>query len=182
VLHGELVTLREFRRDDLPVVHTAVDSDPQMYSTARSGPWRPVTLAQLQAEHDRGLAGPPDPTVVLFAVQRRDDPAGRCLGWAVLSGLDQHQRTAQLGVGLSAQARGKGLGRDAVRVLCTYAFDVRDLHRVSIGTLATNEAMQAAAVAAGFTLEGRLRENAWVLGRRVDELVFGLLAAQWRQR
>ncbi len=180
MLHGELVSLRELRRDDLPVLHAAVDSDPDVHAVTEFSPWRPVTLAQRQADFDRALANPPDPRAVGFAVQRRDDQAGRCVGSALLWGIDPHQRTAHLGVTLTAQARGKGLGRDAVRVLCRYGFQVRGLHRLGLETLATNEAMLAAARSCGFQQEGVLREAAWVMGQRVDEVVFGLLASQWR--
>jgi len=179
VLHGELVTLRELRRDDLPVL-LGVVADPDGYALVNTGPWVPVTLARRQAEFDRRQERDDDPDAVRFAIQRRDDPAGRCLGSALVWGIDVHNRTAHLGLSLTAQSRGKGLGRDTVRVLCRYAFEVRGLHRVSLETLGTNTAMRSAALACGFVEEGTLREAAWVMGRRVDEVVYGLLDAQWR--
>jgi RimJ/RimL family protein N-acetyltransferase len=180
VLHGELVSLRELRREDLPVLHAGEDSDPALHVLVQQRPWRPVTLAHRQAEFDKALGEPPPDGVVRFAVQRRDDGAGRCIGSALLWDIDSHLRTAHVGVGLTSQARGKGLGRDTVRVLCQYAFDVRGLYRVGLETLATNTAMRAAAVACGFQEEGVLRENAWVLGRREDEVLYGLLEPEWR--
>jgi len=179
VLHGELVSLRDLRRDDLPVLH-AVVGDPDAHALVNTGPWVPTTLARRQAEFDRRQERDDDPDAVRFAIQRRDDPAGRCLGSAMVWGIDVHDRTAHLGLSLTAQSRGKGLGRDTVRVLCRYAFDVHGLHRVSLETLATNAAMRSAALACGFVEEGTLREAAWVMGRRVDEVVYGLLATQWR--
>jgi RimJ/RimL family protein N-acetyltransferase len=65
-------------------------------------------------------------------------------------------------------------------VLCHYAFVVRNLHRVGIETLATNQAMRKAAVRAGFVEEGLVREAAFVLGERVDEVTYGLLRSEWR--
>ena len=56
---------------------------------------------------------------------------------------------------------------------------MRDLHRISLETLATNEPMRHAARTAGFVEEGRLREAAYVLGERVDEIQFGLLRSEW---
>jgi RimJ/RimL family protein N-acetyltransferase len=179
VLHGELVTLREVRRDDLPVL-IGISAAPDGHALVQTGPWVPVTLARAQGDFDRRQERDDDPDTVRFAIQRRDDPAGRCLGYALVWGIDTHNRTAHLGLALTAQSRGKGLGRDAVRVLCRYAFDVRDLHRVSLETLTTNAAMRSGALACGFVEEGTLRESAWVMGRRVDEVVYGLLATQWR--
>lgn len=81
---------------------------------------------------------------------------------------------------LLASARGRGLGRDAVRVLCDYGFRVRGLHRLQIDTLGTNAAALGSALAAGFVEEGRLRQSEWVAGRFEDGLVLGLLAEEWQ--
>jgi RimJ/RimL family protein N-acetyltransferase len=68
-----------------------------------------------------------------------------------------------------------------VRVMCRYAFVVRGLYRVGLGTLSTNHAMQGAALRAGFTEEGRIRSAAFLLGERVDEVLYGLLRTEWRE-
>jgi RimJ/RimL family protein N-acetyltransferase len=65
-------------------------------------------------------------------------------------------------------------------VLCEYGFRVRGLRRLQVDTLADNEAMIKAAVAVGFTVEGTLRQAAWVYGDILDEVVLGLLADEWR--
>lgn len=182
MLDGHLVSLRELRREDVSVLHAAFAGDPAMHALVDVTPWRPDPLARRLQEFDRRVGEPLSDESVRFAVQRRDDGLGRCVGWGTVWGIDQHNRTAHLGVALIPDARGHGLGADLVDVLCRYAFVVRDLHRVSIETLATNEAMQRAALAAGFEQEGRLRESAYILGERVDELVFGQLAAAWRAR
>ena len=65
-------------------------------------------------------------------------------------------------------------------MICRYGFEIRGLERLSLETLSVNAAMQATALACGFVEEGRLRSAAWHLGRRVDEVVSGLLADEWR--
>jgi RimJ/RimL family protein N-acetyltransferase len=42
--------------------------------------------------------------------------------------------------------------------------------------------MIAAATRAGFTREGVLRRSAWVSGDFADEVILGLLAAEWTAR
>ncbi len=69
--------------------------------------------------------------------------------------------------------------RNVVRALCVYGFTVRGLHRLQIETLASNAAMLKAAERAGFVREGTLRQAAWVTGEFVDEVILGLLAADW---
>ncbi len=104
---------------------------------------------------------------------------GEVAGEALLWGIDTHNRLAHIGISLRPAMRGQGLGLDVVQVLCHYGFTVRGLHRLQIETLADNTAMLRAASRAGFVPEGRLRAAAWVLGDFVDEVVLGLLTAEW---
>jgi RimJ/RimL family protein N-acetyltransferase len=97
----------------------------------------------------------------------------------VLWGIDTRNRLAHLGVSLFPASRGRGLGADVVKVLCDYDFRVRGLHRLQVETLADNAAMLSAATKASFAVEGALRGSAWVDGDFVDEVILGLLAADW---
>ena len=60
-----------------------------------------------------------------------------------------------------------------------YGFAVRGLHRLQLETLADNTAMIQAATRVGFTQEGVLRRSAWANGGFADEVILGLLAAEW---
>jgi RimJ/RimL family protein N-acetyltransferase len=181
VLVGSVAALRSVRREDLSVLHAAFGTDPAVHAVAETTPWLPRTVEALQARYDKALTEDADPAVVDLVVQSATDHAGLCLGSATVWGIDLHNRTAHLGLSLVPAARGRGLGLDAVRLMCRYAFEVRDLRRVAVETLVTNEPMRRTALAAGFTQEGILRENAYVLGARVDEVVFGLLRHEWPQ-
>jgi RimJ/RimL family protein N-acetyltransferase len=180
MLHGRLVTLRDIRRPDLATIHRELASDVATASLAEVDPWRPRTLARREAEFDRALTEPEDLRHVRFAVQERDDPAGELVGTTGLWNVDLHNGTAHIGVQLVRSVRGRGLGTDVVRVMCHYAFAVRGLHRVGLETLATNAPMRKAAVRAGFTEEGRVRGAAFVLGERLDEVLYGLLRSEWQ--
>ena len=174
------IGLRALRREDVETLHAQFDTDPALHAVADITPWLPVPIEHALAQFDRRLGEPPDPTAVEFAVQWLDDPGGKAIGSATVWGIDTHQRIAHFGLALLAAARGKGAGREVLHALCRYAFEVRDLHRVQLETLGSNLAMQRAALAAGFVEEGRLRENAYVMGARDDDVIYGLLAATWR--
>lgn len=178
MLEGERVVLRDWRRTDVEA-HQLVRADVRLHAVVDEDPWVPWSLEAALKRFDK-LVGEPDDAAVAFAVSRRDDPDQACLGQGSLWGINQHQRTAHLGITLTEAARGQGLGTEVVGLLCRYAFEVRDLARVQVETLATNTAMQRAAEANGFVREGRLRQNAWVMGTRQDELIYGLLADEWR--
>jgi RimJ/RimL family protein N-acetyltransferase len=64
-------------------------------------------------------------------------------------------------------------------VLCRYGFSVRGLHRIQITTLADNHAMIAAAIRAGFVLEGTSRDAAWIEGGFADGVTLSQLSGEW---
>ncbi len=179
MLTGRAVSLREIRRSDLAVIHRDL-GDVVTGVLGDAEPWRPDSLARREAKFDRALSEPLPEGHVSFAVQQRDDGSGTLIGTCSLWGIDQHNGLAHLGLQLVPAVRGRGFGTDVVRVLCHYAFVVRSLHRVGLETLATNEPMRRAAVAAGFSEEGQLREAAFVFGDRVDEVLYGLLRSEWQ--
>jgi RimJ/RimL family protein N-acetyltransferase len=180
VLKGRLVGLREYRREDVETLFPP-ELDPEYISLTEIQPYRPRPLAAHLAEFDRRTSEQ-DVRSVPFAVQRLDDETGGAIGRVGLWMIDLHQRTAHIGISLLPSAQGHGFGRDALEVICRYGFEIRGLERLSLETLSVNTPMQATAVACGFVEEGRLRSAAWHLGRRVDEVLYGLLADEWRQR
>ncbi len=122
------------------------------------------------------MTDPTDDAACFSVVELADEAlAGEALLW----GIDTHNRSAHLGISLRPTFRGRGLGSDAVRVLCRYGFAVRGLHRLQVDTLAGNAAMVGAATRAGFRPEGTLRRSAWVDGDFADEVILGLLASEW---
>ena len=180
VLAGRKVGLREPRREDVEALFT-LDADAEHASLTEMRPFQPLSLAARQAEYDKRQTET-DPTSARFTIQRLDDESGVAIGNVGLWGIDQHHRSAHIGISLLPVARGQGLGRDAVEVIVGFAFRIRGLARVSLDTLDVNAPMRATALACGFVEEGRLRSAGWYLGRRVDEVIYGLLADEWPAR
>ncbi|QMU77643.1 GNAT family N-acetyltransferase [Streptacidiphilus sp. PB12-B1b] len=176
MLRGHTVGLRARHPSDVPVLHDELYDDVAARSRADSRPWRPISPGS--AASPFAVADPTD-TLAVFSVVTLED--GGLVGDAVLWGLDQHSRSAHLGVSLRPAFRGRGLSTDVVRVLCRYGFGVRGLQRLQVETLADNGAMLRAAERAGFVREGTLRRAAWVDGAFLDEVVLGLLADEWRR-
>jgi RimJ/RimL family protein N-acetyltransferase len=115
----------------------------------------------------------------VFAIVSRADGlhVGNC-GLHAISAVD---RRATLGIVIGRQdAQNKGFGTEAVRLLCQHAFAGLNLHRVELSVYASNPRGQKVYERCGFRVEGRLRENAWVDGRWVDEIRMGLLESEMR--
>ncbi|GIT92111.1 N-acetyltransferase [Jannaschia pagri] len=88
---------------------------------------------------------------------------------------------ARVAMGLqSSRDTGKGYGREALGLVLGYAFDTLGLHRVGLRVMVTNAAAIRCYEACGFVVEGREREACWTPDGRVDDLVMGLLAPDWR--
>jgi RimJ/RimL family protein N-acetyltransferase len=174
VIRGELTGLRAHTDSDIEVFETELLTDVETRIRATGRPWLPVAPGApdspyRQAENRNA--------VIRFSVVEL--ATGDLAGEAVISGIDLHNRHAEIGLVLRAACRGRGLGTDVVRVLCHYGFAIRGLHRLQITTLADNHAMIAAAVRAGFVLEGTTRDAAWIDGAFADGVTLSLLSHEW---
>ncbi|MGW4467845.1 GNAT family N-acetyltransferase [Micromonospora sp. NPDC004704] len=83
-----------------------------------------------------------------------------------------------IGVLLAPEARGRGHGSRAQRLLAEYLFAHTLVNRVEATTEVGNVAEQRAAEKAGFTREGVLRGAGFRAGKWHDGVVYGLLRAE----
>lgn len=175
MLRGTRVGLRARHDDDIPVLQRELYDDVRTQAVADGRPWRPVPPGAANSPYRVPEQGD---DIVYFSVEEL--ASGSLVGEALLWSIDTYNRRAHLGLALLPAFRGRGLGVDIVELLCEYGFAVHGLQRLQIETLACNTAMINAAVKAGFTHEGVLRNSAWEYGRFVDEVVLGRLVGEWQ--
>ncbi|MDE3723198.1 GNAT family N-acetyltransferase [Nocardiopsis sp. N85] len=114
-----------------------------------------------------------------LAIIAADD--GRYLGELSLYAVAPENESAGYRIALSAlEFTGRGLGREATRMVLEYAFEHVGLHRVWLHVYAFN--MRAIAVyrSCGFSVEGRLRDSLLWEGRRHDALLMAVLENGFR--
>jgi RimJ/RimL family protein N-acetyltransferase len=181
MLRGELAGLRARTADDAEILHAELYEDVDEWVRGSVRPWVPLPpgpgspyAASDTEPGEAGLASAAAADAAEFSVVEL--ATGDLAGAAVLWGLDPHNRVAHIGIELRPAFRGRGLGADAVRVICRYGFALRGLHRLQLETLADNQPMIAVAEKLGFTREGTVRGSSWVNGGFTDDVVFGLLA------
>ncbi|MGW2748393.1 GNAT family N-acetyltransferase [Streptomyces sp. NPDC001450] len=175
MLRGSKVGLRARHEDDIPILRAELYDDVVNSSRAEGGPWRPITPG---SKDPRLVVDDKEQGRVQFSVAELE--GGTLVGTAALWGIDNHNRSAHIGLGLLPSSRGKGYGTDVVAVLCHYGFVVRGLQRLQIETLSDNAAMLRSAERNGFVREGVLRSSAWVMGEFLDEVLLGLLVQDWK--
>jgi RimJ/RimL family protein N-acetyltransferase len=171
MLTGERVVLRPKTPDDYPTMY-AWRIDPATWASMSAAPLMPMTYEAYREYIDKKVPGD---EAAEFAI----DVDGALVGRCGLFHVDALSRHAELGIAFGPEHRGKGYGRDAIRVLLRYAFTHRNLRRVHLETLATNTAGLRAYAAAGFVEEGRLREQAWDGEKYVDCVRMGVLRSEW---
>lgn len=97
------------------------------------------------------------------------------LGHVTLQNINRLMRTVEIGYGVSAQSRGRGIATSAVRMVCRNVFESTDMRKliafVHEGNLASRKVLDRV----GFNQEGLLREHYLVNGEPVNEVIYGLL-------
>ncbi|HET9015562.1 MAG TPA: GNAT family protein [Thermomicrobiaceae bacterium] len=171
---GELVALGPLRRDLLPSYHRWIN-DFQTLRTLAAAP-RPTTLEQEQAWYDHAATGGPD--TVYFTIYER--ATLRPIGNTELHHIDFRNRAAEFGILIGEpEARGKGYGTEATRLVLDYAFVALGLHNVMLTTYEFNLAGRRAYEKAGFKVIGRRRQSRLMGGRLWDEIFMDCLSSEF---
>ncbi|MFC3957918.1 GNAT family N-acetyltransferase [Halovivax cerinus] len=87
--------------------------------------------------------------------------------------------TAEVGYAITPDHWGNGYCTDALKLVCTYAFEERRIAKLHAETFATNPASARVLNKVGFRKEGSFRDHAFVDGERVNVIRYGLLAEEW---
>jgi diamine N-acetyltransferase len=171
MLHGEHVTLRAFRSEDLPLLNAwANDLETELLS----GGAPPTPRAQ---EHTAALweRRQGDNTSIDFIIEAD----GKVIGECGLFAPDAIARTVEFGITLGDKDYwGRGYGSEATALAVDYAFTHRNVRKVHLDVLANNPRAIAAYTKVGFVEEGRRREHVWNGGGYVDLVLMGLIRPQ----
>lgn len=150
-----------------------IEADLDSWEERTPQPPRPLTRdrfdAQLSSATDDGPQAP-----VFFVV----DVGGSAVGSAVLFDIDLLARHAEAGITLERSARGRGIGTAAIIQLVDFGFVRHNLRRIHLQAISSNVAAIRAYEKAGFVMEGRQREHAWVRGAYEDIVRMGILRSE----
>ena len=103
------------------------------------------------------------------------------IGNISLQSIDIINRSAEFAIIVgNKEWWGKGVAREAGKLILDHGITQLNLHRIYCGTSAANAAMQELALALGFQEEGRSRDALFKDGRYHDTILYGLLASDRR--
>jgi ribosomal-protein-serine acetyltransferase len=108
------------------------------------------------------------------------DFEGAIAGFIGFTSIDWANRSTTIGYWLAEDRQGRGTMTEAVRVLTTHAFTVWGLNRVEIRAAVGNERSAAVPERLGFVREGVLRQAERHADGFKDNVVYSMLAEEWR--
>lgn len=166
-----VVSLRPRTDDDLDLLFE-IAADLDTWEERNPQPPRPLTRARFEARL-AGAADADDAPVSFVVVAD-----GAAVGSVSLFDVDRFARHAEAGISLRRDARGRGVGSAAVVQLVEFGFVRHNLRRIHLQAIASNVAAIRAYEKAGFVIEGRQRQHAWVRGAYEDIVRMGILRAE----
>jgi RimJ/RimL family protein N-acetyltransferase len=138
----------------------------------------PPTEAEAREAVERRIARAPETGVALVAELV---PTGAFAGDITLTLGPPVHRQAEIGFVFDPQHQGHGYATEAGEAVLALAFGTYDLHRVYGRLEARNVASARVLEKLGMRREAHLVENEWVKGEWQSELVYALLAREWRE-
>jgi ribosomal-protein-serine acetyltransferase len=104
---------------------------------------------------------------------------GALAGMVGVHGISRLHGTTSIGYWLAPEFQGRGLMTEAVRAYVDAAFGPWGLHRVELRAEVGNARSRAVAERLGFVEEGVARQAMRIGDRRVDDVVYSVLAPEW---
>ncbi|WP_137287111.1 GNAT family N-acetyltransferase [Halorussus salinisoli] len=175
-LEGDEVTLRPPETEDIEFIQRCMN-DARVWRPALD--IDPTNYGQCEEFFESVLSG--EDGVHCLAC---DD--GEPLGVVTLTGSQygpnetSRSRDAELAYWFAPERHGQGYGSDAAETMVEYAFEDRNIRRLSVQVGSFNDASIGLLESLGFEREGTLREASWFRGEYHDMHCYGLLRADWR--
>jgi RimJ/RimL family protein N-acetyltransferase len=172
MLQGSNVFLRKLEHDDLTRCLLWIN-DPEMFITM--GVWGPRSKNEQDSWY-KALEG--SKTNIVFALCLKEGDSH--IGNVSLFDIDYRSRNAGLTVMIPDRAhQGCGYGREAIKILCTFAFEYLNLHKLYCKTDNPYAAKMYEKI--GFVKEGILRKHTFRYGKYVDKILYGILAEDFNK-
>ncbi len=170
VSNTPIVSLRPRTDDDLDLLFE-IAADLDTWEERNPQAPRPLTRDRFDARLARTADGEGPEAAMSLVI----DVDGAAVGSASLFAFDLFARHAEAGIGLERNARGRGIGTAAIVQLVEFGFARHNLRRIHLQAIASNIAAIRAYEKAGFLIEGRQRQHAWVRGTYEDIVRMGIL-------
>jgi RimJ/RimL family protein N-acetyltransferase len=177
-IETEQLTIRALRADDGADIH-AIYADPEVSRYLYTEPMDAEAGRRYAAERTDPVIAAEGDGINLAAELRT---TGRVVATFYLSLVSATHAQGEIGYVVSPEYAGRGLATEGALAMLAIGFERWDLHRMIGRCDARNLPSAAVLRRVGMRQEALFRENEWVKGEWTDELVFAILADEWRDR
>ncbi len=172
-----VVSLRQWRRDDVAVLPGLINGDPEIERWLELMP-SPYTKQDAREWIARAAEAWRTGQFLPFAVLAAE--TGQVVGGLGFNSIDLDSASGEIGYWLSAAARGRGLTTRALRLVTLWGFQALALERIQVRAELENVASCRVAEKAGYRREGVIRSSRYNprLGRRMDFVLYSALPGE----
>jgi RimJ/RimL family protein N-acetyltransferase len=176
-LRTSRLLLRPYTPDDLDFLHQ-LESDPDLL---RYVSWPPRELEQVRASlaektQQTSLRHDGDDLTLLMLLAA----TGERVGDVQLTWTSSEHRQGEIGFITHPDHTGRGYATEAAHLMLRLGFDDLDLHRITASLDARNTTSARLAQRLGMAQEAHLHQNTFRKGEWTDEVIYAVLAEQWR--
>lgn len=164
-LTGKEVRLRAVEPEDLEVLYT-MENDPEMWDISNFNvPYSKYLIRQFIEHSQADMYADQQLRLMIEHIA-----TGEVVGTIDIDQFVPMHARGDVGISLRAPFRGKGYGKEALRLLCHYVFDFLSLKQLTAHVLTDNEASLALFRSCGFEPCGLLRQW-WRVGGEYKDVV-----------
>ena len=168
------ISLEPHRPENIDLLY-AWENDDELLAMSSDRLEHPA-IDEVQRSLENWIAGSEDAIVFGIHIDRR------LIGYVQIAGIDRDNRRCKMGIVIGDKSEwGRGYGTTAFRLGVRYAFETYDLNRIGAEAYANNPRSIRMLERIGFRREGVLRSAVRRGDHFVDEIVFGLLRAEWHE-
>jgi RimJ/RimL family protein N-acetyltransferase len=176
-----MIKLEFFTKDDFEQLIQWIDTESLLISWSGSLFSFPLTQSSMEwylgDTNDLNTSG----ALVYKAVETE---TGETIGHISLGGISRKNKSARISRVLIGNAanKGKGYCKQMITEVLKVGFDEMQLHRISLGVYDYNTAALKCYQAAGFSIEGTMREVLLHDGKWWSLIEMGILENEWHQK
>lgn len=171
---GELVRLREYKREDIKLAQDYVN-DPEVKRLLHPGIPYLYTFEDEQKWFD-SLSATNDE--YSFAIETLED--NKYIGGCGINKINWKNSVAEVGIFIGDKDKwGKGYGTDAMRILIKFIFEQMNINKIKLNVFSFNQRAIKSYEKCGFKIEGVLRQEVFRDGQYYDDIIMGILREEY---
>lgn len=172
--HGNLVRLRDYRREEMPKVKDLINNPNIKRCLTPMIPF-PFTLEDEYKWYESNSAMKDTYT---FAIETLD--GGQLLGGCGVNAVDWKNSHATLGIFIGEdEFLGKGYGTDAFKILIRFVFDEMNINKVKLDVYSFNERAVKSYEKCGFKVDGVQRDDIFREGKYHNIINMSILRSEY---